>query len=101
MSTGALTNVGTEGNAWSSSTAAADSPNASYFAFNSGGWVNTFRTNNRAYGFPVRCVQHLHGCLFYATEQAMPKASTRAAMACNSSRETFSSVGQGVSRSSE
>ena len=36
-----------------------------------------------------------------ATEQGIPSASTRAAMRCSSSRETFSSVGQGVSRSSE
>ena len=37
----------------------------------------------------------------YATEQGMPSASTRAAMRSSSSRPTFSSVGQGVSRSSE
>lgn len=37
----------------------------------------------------------------YATGQGMPRASTRAAMASNSSRGIFSSVGQGVSRSSE
>lgn len=36
-----------------------------------------------------------------ATEQAMPSASTRAAICCSSSRGTRSSVGQGVSRSSE
>ena len=49
--------------------------------------------------------EYLHGVSSFAgcqaTEQAMPSASTRAAMARSSSRGTFSSVGQGVSRSSE
>ena len=40
-------------------------------------------------------------CGAYATGQGIPSASTRAAIACSSSRGTFSSVGQGVSRSSE
>lgn len=38
---------------------------------------------------------------FYATEQAMPRASTLWAICISSSRPTFSSVWQGVSRSSE
>jgi hypothetical protein len=52
-----LAYVGAEGDVWSSSPTAADSPNATYLAFKGESWVNTFRSNNRAFGFTVRCVQ--------------------------------------------
>jgi len=57
-STGALTNVGTNGYVYSSSSYAAGDRNAGYLNFNSGN-VNPLNGNNRANGFPVRCVQHL------------------------------------------
>ena len=58
---GALTSTGDWGGSWSSSPNAADSPNAGNLNFNSGN-VNPLNNNNRAYGFPVRCVKYLH-CL--------------------------------------
>ena len=39
---GALAYVGAEGDVWSSSPTAADSPNATYLAFKGESWVNTF-----------------------------------------------------------
>ena len=54
--------VGTNGYAWSSSPTSG-STNAGYLDFNSGN-VNPLNNNNRAYGFPVRCVQHLPEALF-------------------------------------
>ncbi len=50
--------VGTNGYAWSSSSYAAGNLNAGNLNFNSGN-VNPLNGNNRANGFPVRCVQHL------------------------------------------
>ena len=55
---GALSAVGTNGYAWSSSPAAAGNTNSSFF------WLaaNTVRPSQpdgRAYAFPVRCVQYL------------------------------------------
>ena len=58
VTTGALTNVGTNGNYWSSSSYAADNRNAGNLNFNSGA-VNPLNNNNRANAFSVRCVQHL------------------------------------------
>ena len=57
-SSGALTNVGTWGLYFSSSSYAAGSINAGYLNFNAGN-VNPLNNNNRANGFSVRCVQHL------------------------------------------
>ena len=56
--TGALTAVGTNGYAWSSSTFASGNINAGNLNFNASN-VNPLNNNNRSYGFPVRCVQHL------------------------------------------
>ena len=62
-STGALSNVGANGNYWSSSSYAAGNPNAGDLNFNSGA-VNPLNNTNRANGLSVRCVQHLHGNCF-------------------------------------
>jgi len=66
---GALTAVGTNGYAWSSSSyGGADYPHyASNLNFNAGN-VNPLNANNRAYGFPVRCVQHLRRLFFLFLE---------------------------------
>ena len=61
---GALTNVGTNGYAWSSSSSYAGSNNASNLNFNSSN-VYPLNNNNRANGFPVRCVQHLPRAVFF------------------------------------
>ncbi|MDE6069639.1 MAG: fibrobacter succinogenes major paralogous domain-containing protein [Alistipes sp.] len=62
-SSGALTNVGTWGLYFSSSSYAAGSINAGYLNFNAGN-VNPLNNANRASGLSVRCVQHLRGELF-------------------------------------
>ena len=62
--TGALTSVGANGNYWSSSSYAAGNVNAGNLWFNSGN-VNPLNNTNRANGLSVRCVQHLHGVVFY------------------------------------
>ncbi len=59
-STGALTYVGTEGNVWCSSSYYAGNHNAGYLFFRAGD-VRPLNGTNRAYGFAVRCVQHLQG----------------------------------------
>ncbi|MDE5708020.1 MAG: hypothetical protein K2G66_00310 [Alistipes sp.] len=61
--TGALNNVGTYGECWSSSPAAAGSGNACYLEFNSD---RSYPMNSyyRANGFTVRCVQHLREAVF-------------------------------------
>jgi hypothetical protein len=56
-----LTNVGTNGYVYSSSSYAAGDRNAGYLNFNSGN-VNPLNNANRAAALSVRCVQHLHGC---------------------------------------
>jgi len=56
-SSGALVNVGTEGDSWSASPNAAGSGNAGYLNFNSNGNVNPLNGNYRSYGFPVRCAR--------------------------------------------
>lgn len=53
-----MTSVGTSGYAWSSSPNASGSVNAGNLGFNAT-VVNPLNNNNRANGFPVRCVQHL------------------------------------------
>jgi hypothetical protein len=53
-----LTSVGTSGFAWSSSPNASGSVNAGNLGFDAT-VVNPLNNNNRANGFPVRCVQHL------------------------------------------
>jgi hypothetical protein len=58
-----LTNVGANGNYWSSSSYAAGSANAGDLGFNSG-VVNPLNNNNRANGFSVRCVQASTGSCF-------------------------------------
>ncbi len=68
---GALTNVGTEGLYWSSSSYAAGNINAGNLNFNSGN-VNPLNGNNRANGFSVRCVQHLRGAVFYLLQLRVP-----------------------------
>ncbi|MCM1302443.1 MAG: hypothetical protein NC226_12095 [Bacteroides cellulosilyticus] len=57
--TGALTNVGTEGDYWSSSSTAAGSTTPSGLDFNTG-YVDPLHSfAGRAHALPVRCVQHL------------------------------------------
>ncbi len=53
--TGAVTNVASNGNYWSSSPYSGNA-NAGNLNFNSGG-VNPLNNNNRANGFSVRCVR--------------------------------------------
>ncbi|MDE7305607.1 MAG: DUF1566 domain-containing protein [Alistipes sp.] len=59
-----MENVGTNGYAWSSSSYAAGNVNAGMLNFNSGN-VNPLNNGNRAIARAVRCVQHLHGAVFY------------------------------------
>ncbi|MDE5906068.1 MAG: hypothetical protein K2G66_00305, partial [Alistipes sp.] len=66
---GALTSVGGTGVYWSSSASAAGNANASYLNFNSTN-VNPQNSNNRAYGFTVRCVQHLQAVFDPSTENS-------------------------------
>ena len=62
-SSGALTNVGTNGYVWSSSSYYAGHNNAGYLNFNSGA-VNPLNNANRANAFSVRCVQHLSAAFY-------------------------------------
>ncbi len=62
-SSGALTNVGTNGYVWSSSSYYAGNNNAGYLNFNSGA-VNPLNNANRANAFSVRCVQHLSAAFY-------------------------------------
>ena len=64
--TGALANVGTSGYAWSSSPNSSTSVNAGNLGFDAS-VVNPLNNNNRANGFPVRCVQHLSLFLSFLT----------------------------------
>jgi hypothetical protein len=54
-STGAVSNVGVNGNAWSSSPNGTNGYNLNF----NGTSVNPANNNNRANGFPVRCVKNL------------------------------------------
>jgi len=56
-SSGALTNVGSEGDYWSASPYAVGSGNAGFLNFNSNGNVNPLNNTNRANGLPVRCAR--------------------------------------------
>ncbi|MDE6374347.1 MAG: hypothetical protein K2L09_01175 [Alistipes sp.] len=56
--TGALTNVGANGDYWSSSPAAAGSANGSFLWFTAGN-MHPLQSDSRANGLTVRCVQHL------------------------------------------
>ncbi|MDE7304530.1 MAG: hypothetical protein K2N04_01265, partial [Alistipes sp.] len=58
---GALTEVGTRGLYWASSSYAAGNINAAFLDFTSGN-VNPLNTGNRADAFSVRCVQASTGC---------------------------------------
>lgn len=53
---GAPTNVGSNGNSWSSSPNSSGSANAGNLNFNATN-VNPLNNNGRANGFPVRCVR--------------------------------------------
>ncbi|MEZ3441109.1 MAG: hypothetical protein K1V82_05690, partial [Alistipes sp.] len=53
-----MTYVGTEGNVWCSSSYYAGNHNAGYLFFRAGD-VRPLNGTNRAYGFAVRCRQHL------------------------------------------
>ena len=64
--TGVLTNVGAEGDSWSSSSFAAGDHRAGYLNFNAT-WVNPLNAWYRSIAFPVRCVQASAGC-FRATK---------------------------------
>lgn len=59
-----MTSVGTSGYAWSSSPNASGSVNAGNLGFNAT-VVNPLNNNNRANGFPVRCVQHLRRAVLF------------------------------------
>ena len=61
---GALTNVGTEGLYWSSSSYAAGSVNAGNLNFRAGN-VNPLNNTSRANGLSVRCVQASTEAVFY------------------------------------
>ena len=56
---GALRNVGTEGNSWSSSTFGGTNPHTAGNLNFIESRVNPLNNTNRANAFPVRCVQHL------------------------------------------
>ena len=56
--TGDLTNVGGSGVYWSSAASAADNANAGYLHADASS-VRPLHGNPRAFGFSVRCVQHL------------------------------------------
>ncbi|MCM1250035.1 MAG: hypothetical protein NC209_02685 [Alistipes sp.] len=56
--TGALSNVGMEGECWSASPASAGSASGAGMAFNAN-VVYPLHVEVRSYGFTVRCVQHL------------------------------------------
>ena len=76
-----MTSVGTYGYAWSSSSYAAAGTyanRAGNLNFNAT-WVNPLDYNNRANGFPVRCVQHLRP--FYGPFPAGPKTALRPGVA--------------------
>jgi len=72
-SSGALTNVGTWGAYYGSSSFAAGNPNASHLAFGSGE-VNPLNTANRANALSVRCVQHLRLLFFFVGFSAVTRA---------------------------
>ena len=52
----ALTNIGTNGYNWTSSSAGASSVNGTNLDTNST-WINPLNNNNRGNAFPIRCVQ--------------------------------------------
>ncbi len=54
---GALNNVGSNGNCWSVSPNPNNSNNAYNLNFNTNGNVNPVNNNNRSNGYPVRCLQ--------------------------------------------
>ncbi|MCM1150829.1 MAG: fibrobacter succinogenes major paralogous domain-containing protein [Alistipes sp.] len=56
--TGALTNVGANGDYWSSSPAAAGNANGGFLWFTASN-MHPLQNDNRANGLTVRCVQHL------------------------------------------
>ncbi len=60
--TGALTNVGDNSTMWSSSSYAAGNNNAGDLWCHATN-VKPLDNSGRAYGFSVRCVQHLPSCL--------------------------------------
>ena len=68
-----MTNVGTNGYVYSSSSYAAGNYNAGYLNFNSSN-VNPLNNANRAAALSVRCVQHLQSAAFHAEtpRRAMP-----------------------------
>ncbi len=64
--TGALTNVGTNGDYYGSSSFASGNNNASYLTFTASN-VNPLNAGTRANGRSVRCVQHLRSCFLFPT----------------------------------
>ena len=64
--TGTLNNVGTSAHCWSSSPESGNA-NAGHLDFRAASVLPQIG-NPRAYGFPVRCVQHLQSC-FYKGER--------------------------------
>lgn len=65
-----MTNVGTEGLLWSSSSYAAGNYNAGFLNFNSGN-VRPLNNGNRAAALSVRCVQHLRRELFFSLSRGV------------------------------
>ena len=68
--TGVLTNVGAEGDSWSSSSFAAGDHRAGYLNFNAT-WVNPLNAWYRSIAFPVRCVQASAGCFVQRKREAL------------------------------
>ena len=62
-----MTNVGTNGYVYSSSSYASGDRNAGYLNFNASN-VNPLNNANRAAALSVRCVQHLQGLFFYLSD---------------------------------
>ncbi len=71
--TGDLTNVGTQGDFWSSSPGAAGNTNAGGMWFHDSN-VNPEGGTERAYAFTVRCVQHLRAVKNSRSPQRRPGA---------------------------
>lgn len=74
---GELRNVGNEGSVWSGSFSGI---NGQYLNFNST-WLNPSNANNRAFGFQVRCLQHLSGVpvpfIFHSMGRVLSHSASR------------------------
>ena len=87
--TGAMTNVGAEGDLWSSSPNVSGNHNAGNLNFNAGN-VNPLNGTNRANGLSVRCVQVSTGRPLLLTETAFLRPGVAGATASVSAVGRFS-----------